>query len=139
MAPRKNRSSGRQADITKTESDSPKKASAKAKHAPPQKKEKPKKNESSIPDGEKKIVSVEACKQWGAFKTRANKIAQAVGDKAVVEINKQKPGRGNFIIRVSGVEQPIVELKGMSRPFPALKKLDMDQVSQQVLDTIEAN
>jgi hypothetical protein len=37
------------------------------------------------------------------------------------------------------VKQPIVELKGMTRPFPALKKLDMDQVSQQILDTIEAN
>jgi hypothetical protein len=63
MAPRKSRSSGRQANFAKTESDSPKKASAKAKHAPPQQKEKPKKNESSTAGGEKKIVSVEACKQ----------------------------------------------------------------------------
>ena len=34
----------------------------------------------------KRLVSVEACKQWSAFKTRANKIATAVGDKARVEI-----------------------------------------------------
>ena len=35
-------------------------------------------------------VEIEACKQWGAFKTRAMKISKAVGDKAVVEINAEK-------------------------------------------------
>jgi hypothetical protein len=64
------------------------------------------------------------------------KIVKAVGDKALVELNKVKPGRGNFIVRVSGVDKPIVELLGMKRPFPALKALDMDDISEQVLTAI---
>jgi hypothetical protein len=44
-----------------------------------------------------------------------------------------QPGKGNFIVRVTGVEVPIVELKAMSRPFPPLKALDMEEVSRQVL------
>jgi hypothetical protein len=38
------------------------------------------------------VVTVEACKQWNAFKSRAAKIQKAVGDKATVEINKEKVG-----------------------------------------------
>ena len=49
-----------------------------------------------------------------------------------------KPGKGNFVVRVSGVETPIVELLGMKRPFPALKALDMDEISAQVLAAIES-
>lgn len=79
------------------------------------------------------IVSIEACKQWGAFKSRATKIETAVKSKATVEINKEKPGKGNFIVRVSGKAEPIVELLGMSRPFSALKALDMDDVVAKVL------
>ena len=36
----------------------------------------------------------------GAFKSRAAKIQKAVGGKASVEINKEKPGRGNFVVKV---------------------------------------
>ena len=72
-------------------------------------------------------------KQWGAFKSRANKIAKAVGDKAIVEINKEKPGKGNFVVRVSGVDEPIVELLGLKRPFPPLKALDMDEICDNVV------
>lgn len=64
------------------------------------------------------------------------KIVQVVGDKAYVEVNKEKPGTGNFVVRVSGVEKPIVELLGMKRPFPALKALDMDVIGEQVLNAI---
>jgi hypothetical protein len=49
-----------------------------------------------------------------------------------VEINKEKPGRGNFVVRVNGGE-PIIELKALKRPFPSLKALDMDEVSKRVL------
>ena len=59
-----------------------------------------------------------------------------MGTKATVEINKEKPGKGNFIIRVSGVDEPIIELKGMKRPFPALKALDMDEIIEKVLGAI---
>lgn len=84
-----------------------------------------------------KLVSIEACKQWNAFKTRANKVVQAVGKKANVEINKEKPGRGNFVVRVSGKKEPIVELLALKRPFPPLKQLDMDEVCNNVLEALE--
>jgi len=86
----------------------------------------------------KKVVTIEACKQWGAFKSRAAKIQKAVGKKATVEINKEKPGRGNFVVRVSGVEEPIVELLSLKRPFPPLKALDMEEISNKVISAIEA-
>ena len=100
----------------------------------------------------------------GAFKTRAAKIEKAVGAKAMVEINKEKPGRGNFVVRVDG--QVIVELLAMvsatcllyygvtwnalfpqwlsgsvllilqKRPFPPLKSLDMDETIEKVINAI---
>ena len=83
-----------------------------------------------------KSVTIEACKSWGAFKSRSTKIQKGVGSKAKVEINKEKPGKGNFIVKVSGVEEAIVELKGMKRPFKPLKELDMDDVIEKVLAAI---
>jgi len=59
-----------------------------------------------------------------------------VGNRAIVEINKEKPGKGNFAVRVSGVEEPIVELLGLKRPFPSLKALDMDDVCAKVVAAI---
>lgn len=48
-----------------------------------------------------------------------------------------QPGRGNFVVRVDGVDQPIVELLGMKRPFPPLKALDMDDVNEKILSALE--
>jgi len=79
-----------------------------------------------------KVVVIEACKQWNAFKSRALKIQRAIGNKATVEINKDKPGKGNFVVRINGLEEPIVELLGMKRPFSALKALDIDDVAEKV-------
>ena len=87
-------------------------------------------------NGDEKVVSIEASKECNAFKVRANKIADGVGSTAKVVINQEKPGKGNFVIRITGVEKPIVELKAMKRPFPALKALDMDDVVKQVLDAL---
>lgn len=59
------------------------------------------------------LVTIEACKQWSAFKTRANKIVKYLAENgcdATVEINKTKPGRGNFVVRVEGKDEPVVEL-----------------------------
>lgn len=84
------------------------------------------------------VVTIEACKQCEAFKTRATKISKGVGSKAKVEINKDKPGKGNFVVKVSGIAEPIVELLQMKRPFPPLKALNMDDVVQKVLNAIEA-
>jgi hypothetical protein len=67
--------------------------------------------------------------------TRAKKIVQAVGDQATVTINPEKPGRGNFVVRINGT--PVVELLAMNRPFPALKALDMEEVSQKIISMIQ--
>jgi hypothetical protein len=48
-----------------------------------------------------------------------------------------QPGRGNFVVRVSGKEEPIVELLGMKRPFAPLKQLDMDEVCEKVVAALE--
>lgn len=52
-----------------------------------------------------------------------------------VEINKEKPGRGNFVVTVGS--KKVVELHGMKRPFPPLKALDMEDVVDQVLDAVK--
>ena len=93
--------------------------------------------EESVPSEGMKVVTVESCKSWGAFRTRSTKIQKGVGSKATVEINKEKPGKGNFVVKVEGVEEPIVELLSMKRPFPALKALDMDEVIEKILKAIE--
>jgi len=56
-----------------------------------------------------------------------------VGNQATVLINQDKPGKGNFVVTVDGVATPIVSLVGMKRPFPALKALDMDAISADVV------
>jgi hypothetical protein len=63
-------------------------------------------------------------------------IFKAVGDKAVVTINAEKPGKGNFVVRVG--EKKVVELLGLTRPFPSLKALDMKEVCANVLKALEA-
>lgn len=60
-----------------------------------------------------------------------------MGTKARVEINKEKPGRGNFVVTIPGVDEPIVSLIGMKRPFPDLKALDMDEIAAKILKALE--
>ena len=49
-----------------------------------------------------------------------------------------QPGKGNFVVKVSGCKKPIVELLGLKRPFPALKELDMEVVTAQVLKALDS-
>lgn len=49
-------------------------------------------------------------------------------------MNADKPGRGNFVVRVNG--ESIIELLAMKRPFAPLKALDMDALSEKVLKAI---
>ena len=86
-----------------------------------------------------KVLSIEACKQWSVFKTRAGKIQKYLaqhGAAVDVVINKEKPGKGNFVVRLEGKEEPILELLGMKRPFAALKALDMDDIGKEVMDAL---
>lgn len=87
----------------------------------------------------KVVLSIEACKQWSVFKTRAGKIQTYLADHGAavdVQINREKPGKGNFVVRLEGKEKPILELLGMKRPFAALKALDMDDVGKMVMDAL---
>ena len=74
-------------------------------------------------------------------KTRANKIVKFLAENGCnserVEINKEKPGRGNFVVRVEGKDEPILELLGMKRPFKDLKALEMEDIGQMVIDALE--
>ena len=48
-----------------------------------------------------------------------------------VEVNKEKPRKGAFVVTVGG--KTVLELLDMKRPFPALKALDMEDVPKDVL------
>lgn len=54
-----------------------------------------------------------------------------------MEINKEKPGKGNFVIRVEGKEEPVLELLGMTRPFKALKDIDMEDIGKMVIEALD--
>lgn len=54
----------------------------------------------------------------------------------MVKINAEKPGRGNFVVRVG--EKKVVELLAMKRPFAPLKALDMEEVCVNVIKALEA-
>eukprot|EP00986_Skeletonema_menzelii_P010082 scaffold4765_cov177-Skeletonema_menzelii.AAC.1 len=81
-----------------------------------------------------------AAKKASPKKVSAAAAAAATGGKhgAAVDvvINKEKPGKGNFVVRLEGREEPILELLGMKRPFAALKALDMDDIGKEVMDAL---
>eukprot|EP00542_Grammatophora_oceanica_P013865 CAMPEP_0194029330 /NCGR_PEP_ID=MMETSP0009_2-20130614/3081_1 /TAXON_ID=210454 /ORGANISM="Grammatophora oceanica, Strain CCMP 410" /LENGTH=142 /DNA_ID=CAMNT_0038668961 /DNA_START=154 /DNA_END=582 /DNA_ORIENTATION=+ len=140
---RTTRSSARLAAAGKGKPAAPAKKVQTAKKSKPSGPKKAKKKEAAAVAAEKpeaaggKIVTIEDANNDRHSKLGASKISKAIGSKATVEINKEKPGRGNFVVRVSGTEEPVVELLGMKRPFPALKALDMDEVSENVLKALE--
>jgi hypothetical protein len=89
-----------------------------------------------------KIVTIEACKQWSVFKTRASKIVSYLATHGhadtIVQINKEKPTKGNFVVRVEGKDEPILELVGMTRPFKALKDLgDMEEIGKLIIVALD--
>ena len=91
---------------------------------------------SSASGGGVHIISSKACQ---AFAKRANAIKAAVSAArpgAKVEIDEQKkegsnPDRGSFVVQSGG--KTIVELRGMARPFTAMKALDIDEVAKKVI------
>ncbi|KAL7123084.1 hypothetical protein ACP275_01G084000 [Erythranthe tilingii] len=87
--------------------------------------------------GSKKII-IEHCKQCNAFKTRAIQVKTALEEGIPgieVSLNPEKPRRGCFEIREEGGEV-FISLLDMKRPFPPLKKLDMDEVISDILEKI---
>ncbi len=47
-----------------------------------------------------------------------------------VAVNPEKPGKGNFIVRVDNKE--VLALKSLPRPFKALRECDMEKVAKDV-------
>jgi hypothetical protein len=82
------------------------------------------------------IVSNKVCQ---AFDKRAQAVKAAVNKakpsaKVVIDTRSaegRNPDRGSFIVSVGS--STIVSLPGMARPFPAMKALDMDEVSAKVV------
>ena len=82
-------------------------------------------------------ISIEHCKSWNAFKTRANRVKVALDASTEhafkVTINEEKPRKGSFVISMEGKDKPILEMLGLIRPFPSLKALNIDEVVEDVL------
>lgn len=51
----------------------------------------------------------------------------------VVTINADRPRKGAFVVRIEGVEAPVIELLDMPRPFVELKGTDVAAVVQAAL------
>ena len=107
---------------------------------------KKKKTESKPSESSKFDVVIEACKSWGAFKSRASKLEKLVkaGNKSVkIETNPKsiypcvrgdpstRPRKGTFEVRIG--EKKVISLVGMPRPFKKLKALDIEDLSKKVL------
>ena len=56
-----------------------------------------------------------------------------------MEINKEKPGKGNFVVKVEGKEEPVLELLGMKRPFKELKALEMEDIGKLVIEALDGD
>jgi len=97
--------------------------------------------ESKVEEGvsNSQAVIIEACKQWGAFKTRAAKLQKQIKEAKPsyeVLINPEKPRRGYFEVRL-GDGTVVLSLPAMKRPFPALKALVIEDVCADVLGALE--
>lgn len=55
----------------------------------------------------------------------------------MVVVNEEQPRKGSFVVKVSGVEEPIVELLDLKRPFGPLKALDMEELVGKVLKALQ--
>eukprot|EP00668_Euglena_longa_P045249 GGOE01060890.1.p1 GENE.GGOE01060890.1~~GGOE01060890.1.p1 ORF type:complete len:123 (-),score=39.70 GGOE01060890.1:315-683(-) len=89
---------------------------------------------TSAPLDGKKCVTIEASKECGCFKARSGKLEKIITDArtdVVVKINEQKPRKGCFEVTVDGTV--VLSLQEMSRPFTALKALDMEEEGKKIL------
>ena len=75
------------------------------------------------------------------FKGRAAKLEQSLKAQGVViEINKEKPRKGAFVVSAKvGALKPVIllELLDMPRPFTKLKALDFDVVATDVIKAVD--
>ena len=70
----------------------------------------------------------------GVFRTKASKLEKALVDAGFrVTINESKPRKGTFAVKLDGIEDPVVELLAMPRPFSKLRELDIDDLAQSIV------
>lgn len=89
-------------------------------------------------EGSRAII-IEACKQCNSFKTRALKVKEGLEKRIpgiIVKINPEKPRRGCFEVR-KGSGETFLSLLGMPRPFKKMKELDMDKVTEDIIDKLK--
>ena len=87
----------------------------------------------SLTDVMKLEASIEFCKSWGAFKTRAaraEKVLKAAGFSVL--LNAEKPRKGSFVVTCKDGTK-LIELLNLERPFPKLKSLDVEAVLEDAL------
>ena len=109
----------RKAVTSKEETSSPKKNSKSASKA----------DTKSAQKKMKKTIFIEHCKSWNVFKRKAATVEAFFKDKGfAIEINKEKPRKGAFVVKEEGNEKALIELLDMPRPFTKLKTLDFDTV-----------
>eukprot|EP00585_Thalassiosira_rotula_P010885 CAMPEP_0196142122 /NCGR_PEP_ID=MMETSP0910-20130528/11074_1 /TAXON_ID=49265 /ORGANISM="Thalassiosira rotula, Strain GSO102" /LENGTH=137 /DNA_ID=CAMNT_0041403389 /DNA_START=42 /DNA_END=455 /DNA_ORIENTATION=+ len=119
----------------------PKAKKATATKAKPARKSKSPSKAASPPPPQANLCPLKPANNDPHSKLAANKIAKYLSEQegcdVNVEINKEKPGRGNFVVRVEGKEEPVLELLGMKRPFTDLKALEMDDVGKMIVEALE--
>ena len=69
----------------------------------------------------------------GVFKRSAAKIEAGLKDLGFkFQVNTDKPRKGAFVVTMEGVDEPIVELLNLARPFKKLRELDIDEVIETI-------
>ncbi|KAJ4772235.1 selenium binding protein [Rhynchospora pubera] len=141
LSPRRTRSGDvgkRVAAETSTATAAPARAKKKVRFVEGKEENKEKEKESREEDAKNESITIEACKQCNAFKTRALKVKQALETALPaisVSINPLKPRRGCFEIRQDG-GQIFISLLNMPRPFTPMKNLDMDELIQDIINKL---
>lgn len=84
----------------------------------------------------KSPVKILHCKSWNVFKKSANIISSALkNENYSCDINLEKPLRGSFQIFIN--DKIFFELLDLKRPFKPLRELDLDDLSNKILDELK--
>ncbi len=68
---------------------------------------------------------------FGRSAKKLSELITAKKPKAVVVVNVEKPGKGNFVVSVKGKE--VIGLRAMPRPFKALRECNIESLSEDVV------
>lgn len=85
-------------------------------------------------------VSFTQCIYRGLFKRSAATVEKLfLSGGYVVTINSEKPRKGSFVVTVDGINNPVIEMLGLVRPFTKLRELDIVSVINQHLKLSQSN